>query len=152
MRWNAPPHTPPVLAEMVETSRPVDVESSQNIAIAPARQRARDRSRAGHAAFFTVAVVVLAAAALLEVRGEVQVEIFGAVLPELCLWRRVLGWNCPGCGITRSFVSLAHGDFAAAWRFHLAGPALFMAVAFQLPYRGLKLWRLSQGDKEANKP
>lgn len=95
---------------------------------------------------------MLVAAALLEVRGQTQVEIFGAVLPELCIWRRTLGWNCLGCGMTRSFVSLAHGDLAAAWRFHLAGPALFMAVAFQLPYRGLKLWRLSRGRKETNKP
>jgi len=148
MSQNALPNAPTVLAEMVEPTPPIVVDVAQLATIAPAQQRADDRSRAGQIAVLTVAIVILAAAALLEVRGQTQVEIFGAAVPELCLWRRLLGLNCPGCGMTRSFVSLAHGDLAGAWRFHIAGPALFTAVAFQVPYRGFKIWRLSGRQKK----
>ena len=119
---------PPIEIELVDTPRrPAAAQASQRI---------------HHAVILTVALVVLLSAALLEVRGQTQVAVFGLVLPEVCLWRRMLGWNCPGCGLTRSFVSLAHGDVAAAWRFHLVGPLLFAAVVFQVPYRVAKLWRL----------
>jgi len=141
MRLNVSSNAPLVLAEGGESPRPVVVAHDR---VAHDRRRARDRQRARHATVLTAAVVLLAAAALLEVRGQSQVALFGAALPELCFLRRMLGWNCPGCGLTRSFVSLAHGDLAAAWRFHWVGPALFIAVAFQLPYRGLKLWRLAR--------
>lgn len=143
MPQNASSNAPTVLAEIVEPPPSVVVDMAQSTAIAPAQQRTHDRSRASQIAVLTVAIVILIAAAVLEVRGQTQVEIFGAALPELCLWRRFLGLSCPGCGMTRSFVSLAHGDLAGAWRFHIAGPALFTAVAFQIPYRGFKIWRLS---------
>ncbi|NVB80590.1 MAG: DUF2752 domain-containing protein [Kofleriaceae bacterium] len=38
------------------------------------------------------------------------------------------GIDCPMCGMTRSFVALAHGDIGAAFRFHPAGPLLFVAM------------------------
>lgn len=33
-----------------------------------------------------------------------------------CLFHRLTGWNCPGCGATRSAHELLHGHLAAAWR------------------------------------
>lgn len=59
--------------------------------------------------------------------------------------RRMTGLDCPGCGLTRSFVSLAHGQWAAAWSYHPAGPLLFAVVAFQLPWRAAQLWRIRRG-------
>lgn len=35
--------------------------------------------------------------------------------PNVCLWRRALGRPCPGCGMTRAFSHLAHGDARGAW-------------------------------------
>jgi hypothetical protein len=40
--------------------------------------------------------------------------------------------DCPFCGMTRSFVALAHGEVFAAFRFHPAGPLLFAAMAVAL--------------------
>ncbi|MGW4895235.1 DUF2752 domain-containing protein [Kitasatospora sp. NPDC004240] len=39
----------------------------------------------------------------------------GQLLP-FCVWRRVTGLECPGCGGTRMAYDLLHGDLAAAWR------------------------------------
>lgn len=33
-----------------------------------------------------------------------------------CLFHRLTGWDCPGCGATRSTFALLKGDFLAAWK------------------------------------
>lgn len=58
-----------------------------------------------------------------------------ALLPQTCPSRVLLGIPCPGCGMTRSFVALAHGDFLAAINYNPMGPILFLACLFQAPYR-----------------
>jgi hypothetical protein len=52
----------------------------------------------------------------------------GDSLGGLCWFRAVFDIDCPFCGMTRSFVALAHGDLASAFRFHPAGPLLFAAM------------------------
>jgi hypothetical protein len=47
----------------------------------------------------------------------------------LCLFRRITGLACPGCGLTRAFVALARGDLAAAIAFHPLAPVLAIEVA-----------------------
>lgn len=53
----------------------------------------------------------------------------GTPLGGLCWLHAAFGVDCPMCGMTRSFVALAHGDVGAAFRFHPAGPLLFVAMA-----------------------
>lgn len=52
----------------------------------------------------------------------------GTPLGALCWLHAAFGVDCPMCGMTRSFVALAHGEVAAAFRFHPAGPLLFVAM------------------------
>ena len=52
----------------------------------------------------------------------------GTPLGALCWLHAAFGIDCPMCGMTRSFVALAHGDLGAAFRFHPAGPLLFVAM------------------------
>ena len=51
----------------------------------------------------------------------------GAPLSSPCLSRALFHVDCPFCGMTRSFVALAHGRLGAALDFHPAGPRLFVA-------------------------
>ena len=51
-----------------------------------------------------------------------------ARLEGLCWLHRLLGVDCPFCGMSRSFVALAHGHLGAALSFHPAGPLLFVAM------------------------
>lgn len=60
-----------------------------------------------------------------------------------CPSMQVLGLPCPGCGMTRSCLSLLRGDWAASWRLNPFGPvfAVFWAivgagVAMPQPWRG----------------
>ncbi|MEE3230221.1 MAG: DUF2752 domain-containing protein [Planctomycetota bacterium] len=47
-----------------------------------------------------------------------------AIIP--CPFRLVTDLECPGCGMTRSCLSLAQGEFVSAWNFH---PFSFFLVA-----------------------
>jgi hypothetical protein len=94
---------------------------------------------------------VLALACILSVREQTRVvlPIIGQPLPELCLMKRMTGGlGCPGCGMTRCFISLAHGDVARAWSYNPAGLWFFGIVLFQIPYRGIQLWRIRRGQRE----
>lgn len=115
---------------------------------APAETPARRWYFEHHAIMLAISVVVLVLAATMSVRGEgTQVSLPGMTmpLPELCHMRRFTGLDCPGCGLTRCFISLGHGDLPSAARFNLGGVLLFGILIAQIPYRSLQLWRLSHG-------
>jgi len=103
---------------------------------APDRHRGPSSRR--HREMLGIACLVLGAAFVLQVRPEGQVgpELLpGVVLPPLCLARQWFGISCPGCGLTRSFIHLAHGDWRAAWQCHRLGWLLAGLVVLQIPYR-----------------
>jgi len=58
----------------------------------------------------------------------------------LCLFHRVTGWNCPGCGGLRATHQLLHGHLGEAFRLNalvvLAVPALLALAARWLWVRG----------------
>jgi hypothetical protein len=91
-------------------------------------------SRAGHAAVLAIAVAVVAASMLLTPGAE-HVALFGWDLPPLCVFKAVTGWDCPGCGLTRSFVYMGHAAFLEAFRMHGLGPLLYAVVVLQIPLR-----------------
>jgi hypothetical protein len=135
-----------------------------NEAIATVRLQAGDESsrpaiamqrKPGDTGFHVVLLIlcagVLLASLLLQAGGAtVVVPFINQPLPELCMLRRTTALTCPGCGLTRCFISLAHGDLAAAWAYNPAGIWFFSVVALQVPYRGYQLWRILQGQRELN--
>ena len=48
-----------------------------------------------------------------------------------CIITEVTGHDCPGCGMTRSCLSLARGDLAAAWQFN---PFVFFLIPLAVLY------------------
>lgn len=100
-----------------------------------------------HATILAISVAVLVASFALKLEGERQaVELPGGFLiPTLCWSNGLFSVECPGCGLTRSFVAIAHGDFAAAWRYNPAGFAWFAAVALQVPLRLLLIHQTRAG-------
>jgi len=71
---------------------------------------------------------IFAASALLPLPHGAYGQI--GSLPSLCLFYHLTGLPCPGCGLSRSFVSLGHGHFVEALHWHPLGPALFLLLAF----------------------
>ncbi len=99
-----------------------------------------------HFGWLALALAVLVVAATCSVpRDSVTIPGIAVSLPGICLSQRLFGVSCPGCGLTRSFVALAHGEIARAWTFNPAGLLWFAALAWQVPYRAVQLYLLRGG-------
>lgn len=53
-------------------------------------------------------------------------ELLNIKLPPSCLSEQLFGSECPGCGLTRSFVLFTHGHFKEAWKIHRLGPLIYL--------------------------
>ena len=90
-----------------------------------------------HRNVLAIALAVIVLSFALRVDGS-RVSLWcakGAPLPELCGARAWLGVSCPGCGLTRSFIHLAHGRWHAAYVCHPMGWILALLTVLQIPYR-----------------
>ena len=56
-------------------------------------------------------------------------------IPSSCPSQTIFHVDCPGCGLTRSLIYLAHGDWQHALAKHRLGWLLALAVVLQIPYR-----------------
>lgn len=94
--------------------------------------------------------IVIVLAVILQVHGEELVMIPGinVPLPGTCTFKQYAGADCPGCGLTRCFISMAHGRFDRALHFSPVGIVFFVVVATQIPFRTVQLWRLKRGIEE----
>jgi hypothetical protein len=79
------------------------------------------------------------------------VSFLGFDVPTLCPFRWLSGLDCYGCGLTRSFVFMGHGELSSAFGVHKLGPALFSLVAGQIPWRIFRLWRHRRSRAATNK-
>ena len=90
-----------------------------------------------------LSVLVLLAAFLLDVEEtRVRLAVWpNWLLPESCLSRSLAGLDCPGCGLTRSFVYLAQGDVTGSLASNRVGWLLALATVSQIPIRLWSLWK-----------
>jgi hypothetical protein len=90
-----------------------------------------------------IAVGIVLLAFLFQVGADGRVFISGLPefpLPSTCMSYSWFGVKCPGCGLTRSVVHLAHGNWRESWRYHRLGWLMAAAILLQFPYRILGLW------------
>jgi hypothetical protein len=115
----------------------------------PTRSAARDDALGRRVILFLcLGVVVLSLLLSLgSQREQVIVPWLNAPLPPLCSMKYLTGLDCPGCGLTRSFIACAHGRWREAFDFNRAGPLWFLAVALQIPYQTLQLALLARGKR-----
>ena len=67
-------------------------------------------------------------------------RLFGIQWPVNCALYENFGIKCALCGLTRSFCAMGTCEFSAAVHFHPLGPAIFVFVCLQIPYRIHALW------------
>ena len=97
-------------------------------------------------------IVILSATLSIRSGTQVVVPILGKPLPELCYMRRYAGLDCPGCGLTRAFISIGHGRFAEAWRYNPAAMLIFPLIAAQVPIQLVQYTRARRGLPELRAP
>lgn len=126
-------------------------ESGRNGALAPPTPGPPAARESYHQAWLALSVAVLAICLLIpapDPMGAIRLPLVDVPLPTVCMMKRRFGVDCPGCGLTRCFLSMAHGRFAAAWDYHPAGAGLFLLVIAQVPYRAYQCWRLRRWGTE----
>lgn len=74
---------------------------------------------------------MLAAAFVIHPMGTQKLTLFDMTLPPMCGMKMSTGLPCPGCGLTRSWVLLAHGDFAGSLALHRLGWLTMLYVFLQ---------------------
>jgi len=68
--------------------------------------------------------------------GALALVLLAAALPsqgagiQICFFRYLTGLPCPGCGLTRSFSCILHGDFARGYGYHPFGYVLLPLFLF----------------------
>jgi Protein of unknown function (DUF2752) len=95
-----------------------------------------------------VVLTILLTARLLRMEStrQVIVPLIECELPELCNFRRIFGIDCPGCGMTRSFILASRLQYLDAWRMNPAGALLFVSLALSIPLRLWQWFRVRQGN------
>lgn len=80
-------------------------------------------------------ILVLSLASILQVGPgrRVSLTLGNIPLPESCAAYSMLGIECPGCGLTRTFVHLMHAEVLAAWKLSPVGIVLFFYMIAQIP-------------------
>lgn len=97
----------------IEGSRHVCVAESRLKGITPDMRRISGLVLAGLSAMFVVSALW---------RPSDQPVI------NLCPFRALTGYPCPGCGMTRAFCALSHGEFLRAVHFNALSPLLYVAL------------------------
>ena len=92
------------------------------------------RAKVCHISVLALCILVMLGSFLLRHLGN-GLFLLGIEWPVGCALYQNFDIKCALCGLTRSFCSIAKGDFSRAVQFHLLGPALFVFVCLQIPYR-----------------
>jgi len=93
--------------------------------------RSSERRNAAVAATVVLVSSAGLAAAARGPRVDRPLIVFDSVrVPELCLFHRATGRHCPGCGMSRAFVLLWHGQLREAVRSNPASPFVFATLVW----------------------
>jgi len=104
----------------------------------------------GLLALVSIGVIVMAATMRSEGPSDVFLPGMKVALPELCLTKSILKIPCPGCGMTRSFIAIAHGQWRRAWDFNPVSFLMFAFIAGQVPWRLWQIRRIRNHQEELN--
>jgi hypothetical protein len=80
------------------------------------------------AAIALAGALVLTAGTILRIDGGQVIWPDGTALGAMCWSRELLGLTCPMCGMTRSVIALAHGEFGASLAFHPGGVLVVLVL------------------------
>jgi hypothetical protein len=122
-----------------------DVAVLENVAALENVELRQRRER--HRFMLGLALFIVAASFFLQFNDGQSVRLpwLDVALPPLCGSRALFNVECPGCGLTRSFIALAAGDWHTSFHYHRLGWLMALAVVMQIPYRVVALRELRLG-------
>lgn len=86
-----------------------------------------DRNDLRHSVFASWLIVSCILAATVTVPLVASEHAVAAWAPQ-CVWKSRFGRECPACGMTTSFIDIAHGRWASAWSENRGGIPLYGGI------------------------
>lgn len=77
----------------------------------------------------------------------ILIVALGILFLYKCPYAYLFGISCPGCGMTRSFIALAHLDFRGAFHYH---PLFWLVILLGLGWLGEKLHLFQLSNRQKN--
>jgi len=93
------------------------------------------RNPSTHWTYLGICLVLVVLPAFLSNSDPAHISFLGVRVPGSCLSRELFHADCPGCGLTRSFVALTHGRFRESLSLHRLGLVLYLFFLWQIAYR-----------------
>jgi hypothetical protein len=126
----------------------VDLPAADPVDVLPVREAGAWRIK-HHRLMLRLSVAALCLTFLLEVLPDgqrVAVRGFSTYpLPETCGAKLLWGGECPGCGLTRSFIWASRGQWERSLAANRLGLLMLAACVAQIPYR-ITMIRSSERD------
>ena len=98
--------------------------------------------------YFRVLVLILAITAIslsfvmtIEDDHEVYFPFNSQPLPDVCGSQSLFGVGCPGCGMSRAFISISDLEIDRALLFNSASLIVYFFVAIQIPWHATQIFR-----------
>ena len=107
----------------------------------------REPERAYHVIVLVLCLLTVSASLLMRHDGD-ELRLLGIRWPVGCALYENFGIKCALCGLTRSFCAMGAGELSMAADFHLLGPAIFVFVCLQIPYRIHALWATCEAKRK----
>jgi hypothetical protein len=86
-----------------------------------------------HVSHIVIFIVLLTAPFFFSVTDNDRgIRVFGYSPPELCYSKNLFKISCPGCGLTRSFIHLAHFEIASSFRLNRCGILVYILLLVHL--------------------
>lgn len=100
-----------------------------------------------HTAVLASSILTIVASFLMVLDDGGKVYLPGAELPlaQACYSKLFFGVDCPGCGLTRSFLAISSGNLVDAIRFNAAGLVVYSFVVLQLVWQPFQMARMVTG-------
>ena len=117
---------------------PAIILAAEELAGDPGLSQAEAQLVRRHWQMLGIACGVIVLSLVLQVRSDDHAAFWFLPdwpIPSSCPSQTIFGVDCPGCGLTRSFILMAHGDWHRAFSKHRVGWLLALAVVLQIPYR-----------------
>ena len=113
-------------------------------------ERLKEQKKVFHVIVLVLCVLAVIVSLLLRYDAD-KLFLLGIEWPVHCALYESFGIKCALCGLTRSFCAMGAGDLSAAAHFHLLGPAIFVFVCLQIPYRIHALWATCEAKRKLRK-
>lgn len=97
----------------------------------------RSRYLSPHHVVLYVCFVIISGSFLLTPARSAEGPLYLGALPfpHTCVFKNLTGLPCPGCGLSRSMVAIAHGELRQSLYYHRLGLLTFLYVLVQFIYR-----------------